>query len=579
MSVVALLQMLYQITLPGLYYDEAYHAAYGAMILTGKTIPFVKGMVYDFFGLPVLASVSAPYVGPLQGYLALLSMFLLGINVPALRIVPILLTTASQPLLFFFVRNRFGTSSAYFATLLSTFQPSLLLYSRLGLWTSSMLVFFICSSLYCFDRWLSLRHVGPLAIGFFLLGLGLDVFVVFAWYIVALVVTTVVFRIKIHLRRHLPIVLACFVVGLGPYLLPWLTGAAPDYILRFARTSAQGIDNLAYADHLLLRLTQLGKLLDGSAGAAGVYVADMNPLAIPIFIASIVGIAFLAAAGRRVGDRTGRARLWLITMFSIILVQTPITIRDFNTLHLIPLLPFSFMIVGDFLGAAFEGALVRHLGLHQPRVSLRLCRAVVLLVLSLSVVLNVSVTTRYYMSLEQTGGVGPWSDAIYQAADYLTASNCTVVLAIDWGLSFPLLISSGGKLNVRDVYWQQDQWFRSEVNNWTGLVGTKRLCFISYSSLWRESYGAPNRLGLLQDMARALNESLILEKTFYQRDLTPVIDVYRIGEPPSTSSLPSLDATVQEIGLEAYATLAPFTSSSCLTKPVSLEKMSNGNIV
>jgi 4-amino-4-deoxy-L-arabinose transferase-like glycosyltransferase len=534
-SGMALLQMAYEITLPGLYYDEAYHAVYGVMILTGRTILFgtMAYGIWSFQRFPILTAVSAPYVGPLQGYLALVSMFFFGINATALRIFPILFTAASLPLLFLFVKKRFGTCAAYFATLIAAFQPSLLLYSRLGFDTSSMLVFFICSSLYCFDRWLSFRQTSALAIGFLLLGLGLEVHLMFAWYIIALAMTTVIFRIHIHLRkRNIPIILASFVAALGPYVIPWMTGEVPDYVLHFARTSSLGIDNLAYTDHLLLRLSELAGLVDGSAGTVGVEVVGVNhnPLAIPILLGSIVGIALLATAGRRMGDGTGRTGLWLITMFVLIFVQSPFTIHSFNTLHLILLLPFSFMIVGCFAGTVFHSndILLRGPSYRESRVGVRVCKTVLLLVLSCSVLIDVSNTVRYYTTLEQTGGWGPWSDAIYQAADYLTRSSCSVVLATDWGLSFPLLVSSGGKLNVRDSEYGQDQMFQAEVNNWVGSVGVHRVCFVSYASQWRNSYGPPNRLDLIGDMARRMNATLILEKIFYQRDLTPVIDVYRI---------------------------------------------------
>ena len=119
-SVVAFLQMVYQVTLPGPYYDEVYHSVYATWILTGKQLLWGPPFSYTLFGLPILGSLGY-YTGPLESYLVFLPLSLLGINILAIRALPIFFAIVTLPFLFFFMRNRFGGVSAYLTTLLFAF--------------------------------------------------------------------------------------------------------------------------------------------------------------------------------------------------------------------------------------------------------------------------------------------------------------------------------------------------------------------------------------------------------------------------------------------------------------------------
>ena len=530
-SVIAFLQMIYQITLPGLYYDEAYHAVYGTWILTGQRVLFGRPLVYNILGLPILGSGGGGYyVGPLQGYLALLSMALFGINVVALRILPILFTVAALPFVFFFMKSRFGSISAYVSTCLFAFQPSLLLYSRLGLWASTILVFFLCSSLYFFDKWLSTGNRVLLAIGFLLLGLGFETFITFAWYILALAVTVIILRIKINVRRpDIPLLLGSFTAGVGPYLLSWFTGDTPYFISRYWQVSRVGINNLDYAGNLFRRLSDFRILMEGSAFTFYGNVHS-NSVSLALFGVSIFGLTFLFILRWRLGvnNKTGKGHVGLIALFTLMLLQTPFTISTFNELHLIPLLPLSLMIVGAFAGTIWNADEVEWKHFNSPRIrlALRFAKIVALLVLCSSVVLDFSVVFAYQTDLQRTGGVSRWSDAIYKASDYLmNATNCTYVLAVDWGLSWPLFVISGGRLHVREMVLEPPNSFEIEAKYWMSLMKERLLCFIAWRPNWATDL---NKLDLLQKLVRDRNDLLVLERTFYQRDLTPVIDIYRI---------------------------------------------------
>jgi hypothetical protein len=123
------------------------------------------------------------------------------------------------------------------------------------------------------------------------------------------------------------------------------------------------------------------------------------------------------------------------------------------------------------------------------------------------------------MDLSRTRGEGPWTDAIYDAAHYMEAVNCGYILAEDWGISYGLLIASSGRLNVRDIFWLQGEDLKKSVENYIRLGN---VCFVS----WRVPTGLA-QMQLLRLTLAERGQSLILEKTFYQADGTPSIDLYR----------------------------------------------------
>ena len=524
-SAVAFLQMVYQLKLPGPYYDEAAHSVYAIWLLTGRPVLWGPPFAYDALGVPILGSTGY-YVGPFESYLSLLSMSLLGINVIALRLPPIFFAIATLPFVFFFTKNLFGEISAFVTTLLLAIQPSLILWSRVGLYPFSIVVFFICSSLYMFQRWLWTRKTSWLVMGTFLLGLGFETFITFVWYIVALVTAVLIMRINTHIRkRQIFLMTASFLAGVGPYLIPWLSGENISFFTRHAAVSYAGVNNLMYVDNLILRLYHLRVLLEGS-GFYHIYgeTRFSSPLATSLLGASLLGIVLLVALLKRAQGKGSKRHLFLTALLTVILLQTPITISSLNPYQLLPLIPFSMMIIGSFVGSVWELDKVLRKSFHNPKTRslLKSCKVVLLLFLCSSVLMDLSTTMGYHNDLRQSGGVGRWNSAIYDAANYLVSANCNHILAGDWGLSYSLLVASGGKLDVRDIFWTQGEAFKNAASQY---LGTPNVCYVFWinPTIW-------SRLPLLQEVVSSKGKSLSLEKTLYQSDGIPSIDIYRIAE-------------------------------------------------
>ena len=427
--------LLQEITLPGLYYDEVIHVAYGVWLLTG-TPPFfpVWGGRYGIFGFQILYSVS-PHVGPLQAYVALFSMYLLGISPLAVRLSPTLFMLLTTPFLYYFMKRRFGKVSAYVTTSLFAFSPSIILFTRVGFWVMITLVFFAVAALYFFSEWFSRRRMVALILGSFLMGLGVQTFITAVWIILSGVAITLLYlRVRLSVRE-VAVSLVSFLCGVGPYLLPWLSGHNILFFSKYSTVSYSGVSNLSYLGNLLERILEFGALL-GSTPFRFYGGTHTTPLNVTFFVISLAGTVTFLALGLT-ENRTRKAQIVLTLLFGLILLQTPITISSLQPYHLIPLLPISFMIMGSFFESLWSGKWISltQISRRNTRRVLTWSRVALLLILFSTVSYNLSTIHAYQIDLNRSGGVGHWSDATYAAANYLQTLRCSHVVAVDWGLT------------------------------------------------------------------------------------------------------------------------------------------------
>jgi 4-amino-4-deoxy-L-arabinose transferase-like glycosyltransferase len=515
-----------QLSLPGLYYDEASHAVYGALLLSGTPWTQFWGppIVYTIRGWKILGSVDY-YVGPLQGYVALVSMYFLGISPIALRIPPIFFTICTIPFLYCLMRKRFGKMPALVTTLSFAFNPSVLLYTRIGFWVMLPVVFLVVSALYFLDKWLSTRNIRNLIIASIIIGLGIQTFITVTWFALAGLIVTLLYLRIIPRPREIAASLASFLCGVGPFLLPWLDGRDLSFFYHYSQVSHGGVNNLAYFANFAARIVQFKAIMESSTFGffGGIHANLFN---VVVFCVSFLGIIVLLIS-RPGQSETRRGKTVIILLFSLMFLQTPITINSLQPYHLLIFLPFSLIIVGVFFGSLWNGEWMTHTWARSRKRKLKYTRVLLLLVLCISVLFDATTLQAYQSDLSRSGGTGFWTDAVYAAAAYLQDINCTNVAALDWGLSYPLIIASAGRLNVYDVFWTS-QLFVNQVNFLIRTSSDHQLCFVS----WTGPLGRIHQVSPVtaENLLARSGYSLQYLKTFYQRDSTPAIMVFRLDE-------------------------------------------------
>ncbi len=183
---VFLLLALYQLHLPGLYYDEAWDAVSTMHIVQGTPVELDRGAHISLFGRqwPLMLD---DYQGIISTYLLVPFFLIGGISVTSIRAFPILSGVIAIVLCYFLARAWFGRGAARIAVLLFALSPSWIFWSRIGVYVVAEVVPFTLGALLAFTAWWRAPRGknGLLYLGSFLMGLGLATKLLYIWPILA----------------------------------------------------------------------------------------------------------------------------------------------------------------------------------------------------------------------------------------------------------------------------------------------------------------------------------------------------------------------------------------------------------
>lgn len=304
---------VYQLSLPGLYNDEAFDVIPAMQMLTEQTVELQRGAGIQFFGLSLPLMSSSDYQGVTSTYLALPFLALGGINVISLRLMTVTVGMVGIVLAYFLARAWFGKAEARLTVLMLATSPAWIFWSRLGVYVVSEVVPIATGSLLGFTYWLRARPLGRrnrgLYEGMFLLGLGLTTKLLFLWFIVAVVLCgLILFGGKLWEQRHMwlgdwvrwarraLLAALAFSAGALPFLLYNIMTRGTWNLLKgslsnFGATS-NGVNNTAFVRNLWTEADSLKVVLDGGyfwfqGLAARTY---SNPLMPPLFAVSALGL-------------------------------------------------------------------------------------------------------------------------------------------------------------------------------------------------------------------------------------------------------------------------------------------------
>ncbi|MEZ4674356.1 MAG: hypothetical protein R2932_08950 [Caldilineaceae bacterium] len=296
----------YQLGLPGLHYDEAREAGVNAMeILTGAPASLFRDVGLPLFGYrwPLMVQ---DYIGALNVYLALPFLWLTGIGVPNLRILPILIgactlilverTISEWDLLWTqdaqldkkphaqtvnaqtpFVRSHAATvplsRPGLLAIKLLVASPSFVFWSRQGIFVTNITQPLVFAALWHGIRWLRLGRGRALMTAAFWAGCALYAKLLAIWILgpfAILVSGWWLWRFRSQQRPRLTLRLCS--VSLIAFLVPLLplvwfnleSAGTLQALTANVGTSYYGVDNLAIWHNLPIRLAQLQRVLAGN---------------------------------------------------------------------------------------------------------------------------------------------------------------------------------------------------------------------------------------------------------------------------------------------------------------------------
>ncbi len=553
-----LLLGLFQLRLPGLYYDEALDAVPAMQVLLGQkpeTGAVVRIAGHDW---PLMLM---PYVGSTTTYLSTIAFALFGPNVIALRLMNWTLGLVSLLLAWGFLRDYLDERVAGLATVLLAVNPNFVFWTRMGAFVSLPMLPLAIGALWSLYRWYRRRGDHYLVVACFLLGLGITTKLLFFWYWVGLALGWLV--LSPFLKRG---------QGWRAWLWPWssttwkvrlfsllalLLGLAPLLMYNF-----QTLETLRFVVETFARETtrtgglltnipavvqrDFGRFLDGSWFGMRLGPVQTNRLAVPVFFASCAALVGLGLAGKLFFS--GRKLVLLAILLVSIAAQSALTTMGQGADHLVILWPIPQTLIATAVFALADLTWRR----RWPAVFVGL--------LAISMLASEALTTvLYHRSLAQSGGQGFFSDTIYTLANDLEQADSPKIVALDWGFARNLQLLTGGQLKIEEWFTYASSPGEEAEAYLEHLVDQPDLLYLLHVPRFT---AFPGHRELFDKVAYRNDLTPALWKSYPQRNGESVVEVYSLDPTPPLVQLPAtarpLEATVGDsLQLLGYSLSAP----------------------
>ncbi|MBI1882397.1 MAG: glycosyltransferase family 39 protein [Chloroflexi bacterium] len=538
--------------LPGIYYDEVLQMVTAIAALKGGVngpIIQVEGSVISLLGHPFPLLI-LPYLGATQAGILTLAFAIADMSVPVMRGTFIALGAIGLIFTFLFTRRLFGLGTALLSTLLLAVDPTYIFASRSDNGPTAVMMISKMAALWFLITWWQTRKFAYLLAGAFLCGFGLYDKVNFIWFLGALGASVIVFYSRELWERVKRVqwyvwlgALTSFCMG-AAVLIAYtaLTGGGPfrGLLNLTHQETAFGVDNSNLLDNLGIRLESLFGLLSGYE-ILDFYTSTFGGYQFPysrgIFVSTalpwLVGLAILVCGVQailRVKWLNLRKALFLLLMSALMVLASTVTPTNLMYHHLLLVYPFLHLFVAHFL-MAIPNILksVRPQGL-EDRFNKMLGWGLSSAIIAIALAISLGVTTNYYRVLEETGGIGMWSDAIYELANHLEGDERTVV-CMDWGINLNLIALSKGELHTLEP-WQEFLYTGDYSPEMEALISKPDQVFVFHTPKYSGVYAITQEDFPRQsffETVKAIGVTAVLEKTFTQRDGDTLFELYTVS--------------------------------------------------
>ena len=350
----------HQITLPGPHTDEALEILPAVQLLGGQEVECYKDVCINILGLDLPVMIYE-YIATVNTYMVIPFFALFGVNVPALRAMPIVQGAVAMVFLYLLARELYNRRVAVLSVLMVAVSPSYVFWGRQGVFVTSVTIPISLIGVWAALRWWRSGRSRYLYTSSFTFGLGVSAKFLFGWLlagvggafvllnldrIVACVRQRSLAPLGFRLRwRDAVIGGVLFFVGLLPLIVFNVrTMSTVDYIrANVLGTSYYDVDNTRLAENLRERIKEFRSVLNGET----FWYLGIDPYAswrYPSVFLIAVGVAAFAAFGSR--QRTARQMLptWVTVAATVLL--------GYGTLLFLPLHASRWYLVIPAIGLA-----------------------------------------------------------------------------------------------------------------------------------------------------------------------------------------------------------------------------------
>lgn len=524
---------LHQIELPGLHDQE---------IVTVKNAHHILRMIKDYSLLSLFSEsqlhtlTTCQYHGALETYLSLPFLHFFGMNAVSLRLVPIFFALVTIIATYLFAKLFFNDKVALLSIFLLVINFAFISATKIGIWNASVMSAFSMSSLLFFLKCYRSKKIIYFFLAMFILGLGLTARIWFAWLIVSLAISALVFLkdIKNNFVIKEPKGLIFLLGGILSFCLGSLTliiyniklnFVTLTFLIRHFRSSDMfGIDNLDYFKNLSFALRRFHWFISGSDISINqLGIGTVDNLFIWVFWLSIPTLTLLLFLKKNLIFR--RQIIFLLVIFFTMLLQSPITPSQLPHNHYFFFFPFLQLIIAICIYTLY------FLFNNYKFISF----TIFAFILSFGVN-ELFLIQKYFYHLERTGGVGFFSDAIYRLADYLKENNHYRVLVYGEGVKRVLEFLTEGKIAIDSPsYFETSTEFKDELYQLQeNLKVSLREELKNENNLYifrpPELCSKDDFFKFFLESAGKIGKCIHEEKKIFQRDGKPVYLIYTLKD-------------------------------------------------
>lgn len=497
----------YDISAPGLYYDEALfvNAASG-----GVTDLFVHKRVA---GVPVMLM---PYIGALKAWLYFPIFKLFGIDLVTIRLPVVLLGALAMALTWRYVQQQFGTLAGVLFVLMASVEPSSVFHSRLDWGPTALMMVFRAGLLLALTNWFATGERRSLKWALIWVGFGLFDKLNFIWIATsALTAGLLVYPDRYVQGRVLNKRAMLIWLGWGLLALGLFVAVLNGLGVRLFKEI--GISDGGARAALFFDL--LGMTIRGAGVFAFVIQGDQQIFHLQSLALGVVAVVavFGLVAKLRSGAWPMR-RLVYLTLFMLILgVQIFLTKKATGPHHFATFAPFWLI----FLAVGVAGA-VDSIWSHSRSFAWMLGAVCVAMVMVTSFKLDLT-----YLASFRQAGINPfWEPTSSSLITETLESNKDVktVVTVDWGIGTNVQALSNNRLKVIDLWPMFNEELNERSLNWIRTEFIDQGAAFVVHVKGREAFPA-TRARFLEAMS-AKNWPLNHVSTIQTADGEPYLEVY-----------------------------------------------------
>jgi Dolichyl-phosphate-mannose-protein mannosyltransferase len=453
MLAIYLLISCWNLPLPGLEYDEVLfaNAALGHLDETFIAYELRLGQ----FRLPLMLM---NYIGALKAYLYFPLFELFPVSPVTVRLPAIMLGAVALVATYLVLLRLANRRAALWAGWLLATDPSFIFHTRIDFGPTVLMMFFKMTSLLALVTFCRTKRPSFLALGSFLIGLGVFDKANFLWYVAGLwLASLVVWRKGVLAYVSVRNVLIC------AFFL--ILGSLPFIYYNMATGGATFKEKLFLPVDFPVSLRTRTALLIETINGSGIYkfANGLKPAGSVEALASfwpgtitpwaLAGCALFSLRRWRIKPQPVDPIGLFFTLLSLlIVVEIYLTRLPVGWHHFMMLWPFHYMALCTLLLRSDPDASVHGECLAASKwvVSRNLPVAVLIGMMTS----NLFVDAIYLRSFSTEGGRGFFSDAIYQLAEHAQGKTDQRLLLMDWGFSTQLLLLSRGSIRKEEVFWE-----------------------------------------------------------------------------------------------------------------------------